>query len=327
MPQPRALGENNNSAVVIYLMEHIPQASYIIYLDNLFTNIKLLQYMRERGVGITGTCTAKSGILKKFIEIKAKDTKKDEILWGTLYHEPSANSQILFIAWKDNALVLFMTTIKGGLDIIESLRKRPSETSTSAKTARVPFGDQPTAVLEIPAFDDKYNHNISAINKGNKLKAIYNMQYYHRRGGHHSIITWLLETALVNTYLLSFHSLMEDHLKYTIHSSFNQSIINKCFEISRSSRKKRRASSSLLDLADLSRPIEDHSLIYRSHKGECVVCKRESIPRKKRKVLGEISANSKGSGCRKSSIYGCSICEIPLCKDSTCFDRFHSPEW
>jgi hypothetical protein len=68
-----------------------------------------------------------------------------------------------------------MTTVEGGLDIIESLRKRPSETLTLAKTARVPFGDQPTAVLEIPVFDDKYNHNISAVDKGNKLKVVYSM--------------------------------------------------------------------------------------------------------------------------------------------------------
>jgi hypothetical protein len=80
MPQPKALRENNSSAVVAYLMEYIPQASYIIYLDNLFTNIKLLQYIKERGVGITGTCITKSGILKKFAEIKAKNTKKDKIL-------------------------------------------------------------------------------------------------------------------------------------------------------------------------------------------------------------------------------------------------------
>jgi hypothetical protein len=195
-----------------------------------------------------------------------------------------------------------MTIVKEGLDIIESLRKKPSETSTSAKTTRVPFGDQPTAVLEIPAFDDKYNHNIGAIDKGNKLKAVYSMQYYHRRGGHHSIITWLLETTLVNAYLFSFHSPVEGYLKYTIHSSFNQLIINKCFEISRSSREKRRASSSLLDLADLSRPMrpmEDHLLIYRSHKGKCIICKRESIPRKKKRFWGRSQLTVKALGTGK----------------------------
>jgi hypothetical protein len=116
-------------------------------------------------------------------------------------------------------------------------------------------------------------------------------------------------------------------LKYTIYSSFNQLIINKYFEIYRNFRKKQKAPSLLLDLADLSRLIEDHLFIYRGHKGKYVIYKREGIPKEEEKVLGEISANSKGSGCRKSSIYRFSICEIPLCKDSTCFDRFHSPEW
>ena len=43
---------------------------YIVYLDNLFTNVKLLIYGRERGWGVIGTCIGKSGIVKKFSEIK-----------------------------------------------------------------------------------------------------------------------------------------------------------------------------------------------------------------------------------------------------------------
>jgi hypothetical protein len=66
MPQPRVLGANNSSAVIAYLMQHIPQASYILYLD------KLLTYIRDKGIGITGTCTTKSNILKKFYKMKKK---------------------------------------------------------------------------------------------------------------------------------------------------------------------------------------------------------------------------------------------------------------
>jgi hypothetical protein len=47
-----------------------------------------------RGYGITGICTAKSGILKDFVEKKAKDAKKDEIPWGILYAKP-------FRRWQD----------------------------------------------------------------------------------------------------------------------------------------------------------------------------------------------------------------------------------
>ena len=52
---------------------------YTIYLDNLFTNIKLLYDGRERGWEITGTYIGKSGIIKKFNKIKTKDKKRDEI--------------------------------------------------------------------------------------------------------------------------------------------------------------------------------------------------------------------------------------------------------
>ena len=153
--------------------------------------------MRERGFGVTGTCTAESGILAKFAEMKAKDAKRDEILQGTLFYEASEDEKIQFVAWKDNVLVLFMTTVEGELDLVEKQRKRPSETSTSAKTARAPFGNNSTALLGIPILGDKYNHHMGAIDQGNQLKAGYTFQEIHRRGGHYSLITWLLETAVV----------------------------------------------------------------------------------------------------------------------------------
>lgn len=56
-------------------------------------------------------------------------------------------------AWKDNSLCLFQSTIHTGFepDIIR-VRKRPSETSTKAKTARAPFGDDPVKDLPVPPF-------------------------------------------------------------------------------------------------------------------------------------------------------------------------------
>ncbi len=80
MSQPKALGTNNSSAIVAELAKRLFTKGHIFYLNNLFTNVKLLRFIREKGYGYTGTYTAKSGILAKFVEIKAKDTKKDEIL-------------------------------------------------------------------------------------------------------------------------------------------------------------------------------------------------------------------------------------------------------
>ena len=52
---------------------------YITYLDNLFINIKLLKYEREKRWEIIRTATGKSGIVKKFSNMKTQDKKKDEI--------------------------------------------------------------------------------------------------------------------------------------------------------------------------------------------------------------------------------------------------------
>jgi hypothetical protein len=108
------LGENNNFVVVTKLMKQVPQASYILYLYNLLTNIKLLIYLRKRGAGVTSMCTRRSSILKKFCEKKKKDAK-DAIPWGTLYAKLSEDSNIQFIAWKNNILVLFITSMEGGV--------------------------------------------------------------------------------------------------------------------------------------------------------------------------------------------------------------------
>ena len=59
---------------------HRNRDGYVIYLDNLFSNVKLLRYGRARGWGVISIYTAKSGILKQFCTMNEKDKNKDEIL-------------------------------------------------------------------------------------------------------------------------------------------------------------------------------------------------------------------------------------------------------
>ena len=82
-------------------------------------------------------------------------------------------------------------------------RKRPSKTSTSARTARVPFGDQARKELPIPKFIDQYNHNMNDVDQGDQLQASYPGLRRCRRGGWQSLFVFLLNTVLVNSYLLS----------------------------------------------------------------------------------------------------------------------------
>jgi hypothetical protein len=47
-----------------------------------------------------------------------------------------------YVRWKDQAFILMMSSFMSGDKRILRLRKRPKETSSKAKTVRVPFGNQ-----------------------------------------------------------------------------------------------------------------------------------------------------------------------------------------
>jgi hypothetical protein len=109
--------------------------------------------------------------------------------------------------------------------VIEKLCKRPLETSSSAKTLRVPFKGQARALLDIPVFDDLYNHGMGYVDQGNHLKATNTCTRKCCKGGHQSLVTWCLDTVLVNSYLLSFHSPVPVKEKWTNQEKFRTAII------------------------------------------------------------------------------------------------------
>ena len=221
-----------------------------------------------------------------------------------------------------------MSTVNDGIEKVEKLRKRPSETSTSAKTARAPFRDHARKLLDIPEFNELYNHEMGAVNEGNKLKRSNTCEMICRRGGHQALFTWLFDTVLVNSYLLSYHSAVSEKEKFINQTIFRTAIIKECFTIARQSHIKRKRTA----IADVpNKDIEkEHSLKRREIRQDCVVCKKEGIPTKKRRILGEISANTQSNsvqkGCRRTTAFGCEVCDVPLCKDNGCWQRFHSIE-
>jgi len=80
-----------------------------------------------------------------------------------------------------------MSSFISGDERVLRLRKRPKETSSKAKTARVPFGNQATKVLSIPVITDGYNYYIGAVNEFNHLTAQNASLRYMERGGHQAL--------------------------------------------------------------------------------------------------------------------------------------------
>ncbi|KAH9224535.1 hypothetical protein DL95DRAFT_473064 [Leptodontidium sp. 2 PMI_412] len=145
------------------------------------------------------------------------------------------------MAWKDNALVLSLSTENDGQREVKCLRKRPSETSSLAKTSRVPFGPNATAWLAIPEYQYLYNHQMGTVDRGNQLKKPNSLELLCRLGGHQSLVTWLKDTAITNAYLLSFHSDVPREEKWTDQTAFRTAIIDMCFKIGAEGRLKRKS--------------------------------------------------------------------------------------
>ena len=146
-----------------------------------------------------------------------------------------------------------------------------------------------------------------------------------RRRGQQSLFTWCINTVLVNSYLLNYHSNVPNKKRYINQDLFRTALIAQCFTIEKTRKRKKVPSTAVLPNIDTEAL---HNLTRREIQQDCVVCKgdikKELHTEKQRRVLGEISVNAKRNRQRKCTVFGCDICDTPLCKESTCWERFHS---
>jgi hypothetical protein len=191
----RSRGFPPTQAVVfeLLLQEGIQQdCRHIVWLDNLFTSVRLFALLRDSGFGAAGTVrTTKSrsswladtsvdegpderlvhlfedfqtqqiqqsqisqpssqkslkevnrGLDSSLAELKI--VYEGQVSWNQLYGAVSPDGKVLQFAWKDQRIVLFMTTVTrcsgGQVNTVKRIRKRPSRTSSNARTSRAPFG-------------------------------------------------------------------------------------------------------------------------------------------------------------------------------------------
>ena len=122
--------------------------------------------------------------------------------WGELYLQSDA--EVLQAAWKDQNVVLFMSTVSGGMETILRQRRRPPMTSTIARTSRQVFGDSPTKKLLIPRFIDDCNHFMRGVDQADQLKSYYNTQRKELKNWK-PLWHFLLEITITNCFKLHRH--------------------------------------------------------------------------------------------------------------------------
>ncbi|EEU35807.1 uncharacterized protein NECHADRAFT_88962 [Fusarium vanettenii 77-13-4] len=108
---------NPTQSVVIALINKLPKAIYHVFIDNLFSSANLFRSLRQYGHGATGTARRNCGIYAPFAKLKDDDSAGRRLLQF---------NEVNLIAWKDNALVLLLSTVFKGDELVIRKRKRPN---------------------------------------------------------------------------------------------------------------------------------------------------------------------------------------------------------
>ena len=96
-----------------------------------------------------GTCRPNARILSELIQMEASDSNY-AIPWSNIKPLYTEYRKVCQTAWKDNAVVLTMSNVLDGKEVLNRPRKRPEETSSKARNARIFVETNSEKELEIP---------------------------------------------------------------------------------------------------------------------------------------------------------------------------------
>lgn len=302
-------------AIVAHLLSQLPPPptpdhGYHCFMDNLFSTPELFSLLRTRNIAATGTTRPGRVTSKQLVAIKASESKKDSVPWGTVYVRKHTSAEVMQFGFKDNAFVLALSTAYTGLEApIVKTRHQPSKTSTCAKTARVPFAGQAVKELEIPIFIDTYNNHMNGVDIGDQLRAnSYNTGRRTRRGGWQALChLFLLEVAIINSFLLDRYSSQRRREAHTFRRQLYEQIFIKFGQAKVAPQMPNTVT---------------HTPVRRTKRGWCAYCSST----KRNTILGAERAGPDGR--RKHLVFfGCNSCDVALCNENTgrdCWLRWHN---
>lgn len=223
-------------------------------------------------------------------------------------------------------MVLFLSTVYKATEDeqVERIRKRPTTAQPRAKQIKRMFGSEPVKRVSIPAVGAVYNDKMGAVDIGDQLKESLGSDHRVRRGGWQAI-AWhfLLETVLVNSFLLQLHGL-PCGTQHKDQKAYRQRLLEELLErYAKTSQSRKRLRSG-----DEFTPYSQHKRVNRGKRGPCLACEGIMVgqqrKRKPRTALGAVSDDSLNQRKRgRMTSYGCDVCDTAICTSEQCWYFYH----
>lgn len=189
-------------ATVFQLATSLPYSTssglhFNIYMDNYFPSQALLIKLRELGIGACGTARVNASAFPPELHDDRKNIPWNEVSGGPA----DVGGKVLAVQWQDNSAVHFLSTIHSLEDRIISDRKKPRISSSNGPAIRRVFGPQERINVPIPVITNDYNRYKVGVDVADQYRSYYFTQLKCLRNWP-PIFYWLLDTTVINTYLL-----------------------------------------------------------------------------------------------------------------------------
>ncbi|XP_063924603.1 piggyBac transposable element-derived protein 4-like [Zophobas morio] len=280
-----------SSRVIKQLTSHLQGKNHLLYFDNFFNSVPLLEELKKQRIHAVGTVNISRRYLPKLKE--DKKINRGEFEWYT------SNTSLAAIKWKDKRSVHILSNFHDPENI--------SEVGRQEKNGNITQVPCPEAVID-------YNRNMNFVDKFDQLSS-YKIDRRSKKWWHR-IFFYLLDAAVINAYCI-YKSLDVPELSS---KDFRRALVNGLLaeQIVASSANKRRSNDTPMARIEVKKckpfippEVRQNSSAHqpeRSTRRRCALC----------------STSAK----QVRTDWICSVCKVPLClsKQKSCFQSYHKSQ-
>lgn len=171
-------------SVVLDLISELPaDRPYLLYFDNLFTSLKLIDHLTKKGIGATGTVRVNRVEKCPLLDVKVMAKKPR----GSCDYRLDSSSNTSVIRWNDNSVVTVASNCHG----IAPMSSTKRWSSAQSKAINV---DQPFAIKA-------YNTGMGGVDRMDQNISKYRIQMRNKKWWW-SIFAYFPDVAVQNSWLL-----------------------------------------------------------------------------------------------------------------------------